>query len=155
MADKSSAISRAPLFVRFLNGIIMGLLRLGLPMGPMILLTVLGRKTGQPRTTPVALMEVNGHRYLFSTFGKVNWVYNLRTAHEARLTHGRRKETFAAVELPAESAAPVIRDALAPYLASILTRPMLSAWYHVKPGTSLNDLVDVARHHPVFELRKD
>ena len=37
--------------------IIKRLLRAGVPLGPMILLTVRGRTTGQPRTTPVDLLE--------------------------------------------------------------------------------------------------
>ncbi len=153
MTNKATKIPRAPFFVRFANRILKGLLRLGLPMGPMILLTVRGRKTGQLRTTPVGLFEVDGRRYLFSTFGKVNWVYNLRAAREAILTHGLRKETYAAVELPPDVAAHVLRDAFAPYLASIFMRPMLRSWYDVTPDTSLNDFVTVAQSHPVFELR--
>ena len=153
MTNKITEIPRAPFFVRFVNRIIKGWLRLGLPMGPMTLLTVRGRKTGQLRTTPVGLFEVDGHRYLFSTFGKVNWVYNLRVAHEGILTHGSHKETFAAAELAPEAAGPVMRDAFAPYLASIFLRPMLRSWYDVTPGTSLNDFVNVAQSHPVFELR--
>ncbi|HEX2712888.1 MAG TPA: nitroreductase/quinone reductase family protein, partial [Candidatus Acidoferrales bacterium] len=37
--------------------ILKGLLRVGIPMGPMILLSVRGRKTGKLRTTPVDLFE--------------------------------------------------------------------------------------------------
>jgi len=44
-----------------------GLLRLGIPMGPMVLLTVRGRKSGQPRTTPVDLFEGNSRSFLVST----------------------------------------------------------------------------------------
>ena len=47
--------------------ILKGLLRIGLPMGPMVLLTVRGRKSGQPRTTPVDLFEGSGRSYLVST----------------------------------------------------------------------------------------
>jgi deazaflavin-dependent oxidoreductase (nitroreductase family) len=65
------------------------LLRLGVKMGPMILLTVRGRKSGQPRTTPVAMTEHDGKRYLVGTFGDVNWVRNLRAAGEATLRSGR------------------------------------------------------------------
>src|SRR5215207_6804607 len=59
--------------------IIKSLLRAGVPMGPMILLTVRGRTTGQPRTTPVDLLERNGRRWLVATHGGAssNWVRNL------------------------------------------------------------------------------
>lgn len=64
--------------------ILKGLLRIGLPMGPMVLLTVRGRKSGQPRTTPVDLFEGNGRSFLVSTHRQesCNWVRNLRAARE-------------------------------------------------------------------------
>src|SRR5579859_2206706 len=103
MTNKGMQTSHAPGFVRFMNAIIFRLLQIGLPMGPMILLIVRGRKSGQPRTTPVALIELNGRHYLFSTFGEVNWVYNLRATHEAILARGRRKHAYSAVELDRKS----------------------------------------------------
>src|SRR5689334_13909476 len=63
--------------------IVKGLLRVGFPMGgPMVLLTVRGRKTGRPRTTPVDLFERGGRRLLVSTHRQEssNWVRNLRVA---------------------------------------------------------------------------
>ncbi len=153
MLIRSREIARAPLFVRLANTLIRAWLRLGLPLGPMILLTVTGRKSGEPRTTPVGLFEVDGRRYLLSTFGEVNWVRNLRAAGRARLTRGRTQEPVGAVELSPEAAAPIMQGAFAPYLASAAMRPMLRAWYGVTPRSSRRDLIDVARHHPVFELR--
>jgi deazaflavin-dependent oxidoreductase (nitroreductase family) len=148
--------SRIPSFVRFINPIIKDMVRVGFPTGPipMILLTVHGRKTGLPRTTPVGLFEVAGRRYLFSTFGEVNWVQNLRAKGEAIISRRRRKETLTADELSPEAAASILRDAFAPYLASFLMRPMLRSWYGVWRDTSLTDFVNVARSHPVFELRE-
>jgi deazaflavin-dependent oxidoreductase (nitroreductase family) len=67
------------------------LLRLGVHMtifGPMMLLTVRGRKTGKPRTVPVDLHEHNGRRFLIATHGEGNWVSNLRAAGEGILSLG-------------------------------------------------------------------
>src|SRR5258708_23028575 len=47
-------------------------------LGPMRLLTVRGRKTGQPRTVAVDLYEHDGPRFLIATHGDGNWVRNLR-----------------------------------------------------------------------------
>lgn len=47
------------------------LLRVGVKVGKMSLLTVRGRKSGQPRTTPVWLAEYDGHRFLVSTNGQL------------------------------------------------------------------------------------
>ena len=94
--------------------IIKRLLRAGVPMGPMILLTVRGRATGQPRTTPVDLLERNGRRWLVATHGGAssNWVRNLRAAGEGILTRGRRRQAVTAVELFPEAAGPVLKEVL-------------------------------------------
>ena len=118
----------------------------------MILLTVTGRKSGQPRTTPVGLFELDGRRFLFSTFGEVNWVRNLRAAGRAWLARGRRQEPVGAVELSPEAAAPILQAVFAPYLASPAARLMLRAWYGLTPGSSRGDLIEAARRHPVFEV---
>ena len=62
-------------------------------MGPNVLLTVRGRKTGQPRTFPVAILKTDDREYLFSAFGEVSWVHNLRAAGTATIRHGRRTRT--------------------------------------------------------------
>lgn len=96
---------RVTFTVRLSNWLVAKLLRAGVKMGPMVLLTVRGRKSGQPRTTPVAMGEHDGKRYIVGTFGAVNWVRNLRAAGEATLTRGRRVENISVVELsPAEAA---------------------------------------------------
>ncbi len=108
--------SSIPFFVPLLNPLVKSLLRVGLPMGPMTLLTVRGRKSGQPHTTPVGLLEREGHRYVFATFGgEASWVHNLRAAGEATLTHGGRQQKVSAMELSPEVAGPILKDVLAPY----------------------------------------
>ena len=85
---------KAPMFVRVANVLTLTLLRAGFPLVgpglvignyPMYLLTVRGRKSGQPRTVALALIERNGKRYLGSVYGIVDWVRNLRAAGEAVL----------------------------------------------------------------------
>ena len=53
---------RVPFFVPIFNPIARRLLGAGVPLGPNALLTVRGRRTGAPRTTPVALVELKGRR---------------------------------------------------------------------------------------------
>jgi len=97
--NEMAQTNRVPFYIPIFNRIIVRLLRVGVPMGPMILLTVRGRTSGQPRTTPVGLFEQDGHRWLLATFGETNWTRNLRAAGEGILTRGRRREAIAAVEL--------------------------------------------------------
>ena len=77
---------RATFGVRFGNAMVTTLLRTGVRMGPMTLLTVRGRKSGQPRTTPVAIVEHEGQRWLISPYGQSDWVRNLRAAGRAKAT---------------------------------------------------------------------
>src|SRR5215469_10340277 len=93
---------RVTFTVRASNWIVERLMRAGVKFGPsrfpFVLLTVRGRKSGQPRTTPVVTAEYHSKRYLIGTFGNVNWVRNLRAAGEATLTRGRRAESIPVVE---------------------------------------------------------
>ncbi len=86
--------NQSPRFVRLANVLITTLLRTGLPLSgfgyPMYLLTVRGRKSGQPHSTPVVILEQEGKRYLLSPFGVVNWVRNLRASGMATFTRARR-----------------------------------------------------------------
>jgi deazaflavin-dependent oxidoreductase (nitroreductase family) len=94
--------------------IIKGLLRAGIPMGPMILLTVRGRKSGEPRTTPVDLFERGGRSFLVSTHRQEssNWVRNLRTAGEGVLTRGWSRRAITVVELSPDVAGQVLKEVL-------------------------------------------
>src|SRR5256886_15745216 len=108
-------MARAPRLVHVFNPIARRLLGVGIPLGPNALLTVRGRKSGQPRTTPVALVEVGGRRWVIGTFGEVNWVRNLRAAGRASLSVGRRREEVLATELDHTAATAFFRDVVGPY----------------------------------------
>jgi len=140
-----------PFLVPLLNPIAHRLLRIGIPMGPNALLTVRGRKTGQPHTTPVALVEVDGRRWVQSPFGEVNWVRNLRAAREATITINRRPESVDAVELSTAETARFFKEVLGPYVGRIpMGRWLLSL---LGGGDILADPDAAAARHPVFELK--
>ena len=54
-------------------------------------LAVKGRTSGEWRTVPVNLLELDGHRYLVSPRGEGQWVRNLRAAGTGELRVGKRK----------------------------------------------------------------
>jgi deazaflavin-dependent oxidoreductase (nitroreductase family) len=127
--------NRAPRSVRVANVPITTLLRAGLSLVgpalvignyPLYLLTVRGRKSGQPRTVPLVIIERKGKRYVGSPYGIVDWVRNLREAGEATLTRGRRSETVNARELPTgEVAIPSLATLASPrtrHLRSLIVR---------------------------------
>lgn len=146
-----TAETRVPSFVGFLNPLIQRLLRLGVPLGPNGLITIRGRQSGRLLTTPIAFLDIDGHRWVTSPFGEVQWVRNLRAAREATITVGRREERVKAIPLTEAEAAVLFKDTVAPFVRRIrggrfLLRSVLGA------GDIIDDPVRAARTHPVFEL---
>lgn len=139
---------RVTFFVRLGNLLATTLVRAGINVGAIWLLTVRGRKSGQPRTTPVAVVEQNGQRYLVATFGVVNWVRNLRAAGEATLTRNHHSEAITVLELPSEEAAPILK-------AIIGTGPGFArSYFDVTPASSLEAFEREAPRHPVFLVQR-
>jgi len=144
--------TRVPALVGFFNPLARRILRVGALLGPNALITVRGRKTGLPRTTPVALVDLDGRRWVIGTFGETNWVRNLRSAGEATLTVGRRKEDVRANELTGEARVGFFRDTLGPYVRRLPVGvgPVLLSILGAKD--ILQDPAGAAERRPVFEL---
>jgi deazaflavin-dependent oxidoreductase (nitroreductase family) len=110
MADDTHI--RPPWWLKPLNKVFMAVMRLGLPISgkeaPMVL-TVPGRKSGEPRSTPITPMYVDDERYVVSGFPGADWVKNARAADTATLTSGKTAETVRMVELSPEDARPLLR----------------------------------------------
>lgn len=89
----------------------MGAQKIGIPIfgkeGPLVL-TVIGRKSGKPRSTPITPMYVDGKRYVVGGFPGADWVRNAQVNPNAVLTQGRRSEQVRMVELSAEEARPLL-----------------------------------------------
>ena len=143
--------SHAPSFVKVFNPIARRILNRGPLLGPNALITVRGRKSGLPRTTPIALVEIDGRRWVIGTFGEVNWVRNLRVAGEATLSVGKRRDEVKASELIGEARTAFFRDVLGPYTRKIPVAPVLLAI--LGAGDILKDPAAAAAKRPVFELR--
>jgi deazaflavin-dependent oxidoreductase (nitroreductase family) len=121
------------------------LLRLGLAPRTTVLLTVPGRRTGRPRSTPVTLIEEDGQRWLVAPYGPVGWVHNARAAGQVQLSRGRRSETVRVKELAPEAAAPILKA----YLERVpITRP----YFDVTPDAPLAAFAAEAPQHPVFRV---
>jgi deazaflavin-dependent oxidoreductase (nitroreductase family) len=101
------------------NKLVVGLQRLGIAFGPMQLLTVAGRRTGVPRTFPIAVVNVNGGRYICQAYPKAAWVANVRAAGEVTLTRGRRTSAARLTEVPVEERRPLLHKLVAQSPASV------------------------------------
>ncbi len=146
-------MTQAPAIVRYWNPLARGLLRAGLPMGPNLLLTVRGRVSGEPRTAPVAVLDIDGRRYVLAAYGDVHWVRNLRVAREADLEARGGREHVTARELAPDEAVAFYRG-----LPAIVRRypwfgrAFAKALFGLVGPEVLQDPEAAAARHPVFEL---
>ncbi len=129
------------------NAFMRSMLALGISLNGTTLITVPGRKTGRPQSTPITMVEFNGQRYVQSPFGSVNWVRNLRAAGKATLSWGRRRETVIATELTPEQAAPVIKSIL------LHAPKVIRDYFDVTPESSLEEFIRDAPNHPMFAVQ--
>jgi deazaflavin-dependent oxidoreductase (nitroreductase family) len=148
--SEMSVPAKAPAFVGLFNPIAQRVLRAGPLLGPNALITIRGRKSGVPRTTPIALVEIDGKRWVIGTFGDTNWVRNLRAAREATLTVGRKREKVLADELDVERRANFFGDVIGPYVRRMRIGWLLLSILGAKE--ILDDPRAAAEHRPVFEL---
>jgi deazaflavin-dependent oxidoreductase (nitroreductase family) len=146
--------ARPPFFVTLFNPIARRLLGGGMPLGPNALITIRGRTSGLDRTTPVAVVSIDGRRWVIATFGDTNWARNLRAAGKATVTVNRRAEPVAARPLSTTEAAAFYGDILAPFVNRIplgLGRFLLGTL--LGASEMLTDPKAAAVRYPVFELR--
>lgn len=124
----------------------MAMLRRGIAPGPQWVLTTPGRSSGIPRSTPVAVLQTGGHRYLVAGYETSDWVKNARVAGSAVLQRGKRIERVQLAELPIDESPPILRE---------FARRVRGgrAFMSVAANGSDAEFAEAALHHPVFRLR--
>jgi deazaflavin-dependent oxidoreductase (nitroreductase family) len=98
-----------PRYLKPMNKLMIAVQKLGIPTGPAMVLTVPGRKSGQPRSTPMTPFEFRGGLYVVAGYPGADWAANARAAGIGTLARGRRSRQVKIVELTAEEARPVLR----------------------------------------------
>ena len=98
-----------PRYLKPMNKVMMAVQKLGIPTGPAMVLTVPGRKSGQPRRTPMTPFEFQGGLYVVAGYPGADWAANARAAGTGTLARGRRRRQVKIVELNREEARPVLR----------------------------------------------
>lgn len=110
-----------------------------------VTLEVPGRISGEIRSFPLGMADVDGRWYLVSMLGECAWVRNVRAA-EGRvvLRRGRRRPCML-VEVPAEQRGPVLRR----YVEKVPGgRPHIP----VTRNAPIEEFQDIAGDFPVFEV---
>ncbi|MGV0737854.1 nitroreductase family deazaflavin-dependent oxidoreductase [Mycobacterium syngnathidarum] len=106
--------------------------------GTLLLLHTTGAKSGQPRLSPLAYLDVDGRMLIVGSYAGAPkdpaWVHNLRADPKARIEVGTDTYDVTARELPAEE-----RDAAYP---KIIERAPVFAEYQAKTTRAI----------PLFEL---
>jgi deazaflavin-dependent oxidoreductase (nitroreductase family) len=105
---------------KMFNSAVHALTKLGVSVWGSRVLSVKGRTSGEPRTTPVNLLTLDGQQYLVAPRGITQWVRNIRAANgEGELHLGRRIQPFTAVELADDDKPPVLRAYLRRWKAEV------------------------------------
>ncbi len=131
---------------KFVNLILRTLIRLGIGPKHTYLLTVRGRTTGKPYSTPATLLEENGARWLVAPYGEVSWVRNARAAGSVTLARQGLTETVAFNQVSAKESAPVLKK----YLA---LEPFTQPYFDARSDSPVEAFESEASRHPVFRLR--
>ena len=100
---------RPPRFLKTMNKVVIAMQKLGVPAGPSMVLTVPGRKSGQPRSTPMTPFDHDGGLYTVAGYPGADWAANARAAGLGTLTRGRRSRRVRIVELSPAESRPVLR----------------------------------------------
>jgi deazaflavin-dependent oxidoreductase (nitroreductase family) len=149
MTDQTGPTSHVPLQVRLFSPLLKLMLKAGIPLGPNALVTIRGRKSGEPRTAAVAIIQISGRRWVWAPWGEVNWVRNLRAAGRASISKRHKIEEVTATELNEDQRVEFFRDIYGPFARSL---PFGATFVRIIDGVDLNHPADVAVDRRVFEL---
>ena len=119
---------------------------LGMFPKSLVTLEVPGRKSGKMVSFPLAMVNLNGERYLVSMLGEdANWVKNIQAAGgKAALRHGI-SERVRLVEVDTDQRAPVLKEYLR--LASG-ARPHIP----ISKDAPIAEFEKIASKYPVFRV---
>jgi deazaflavin-dependent oxidoreductase (nitroreductase family) len=100
---------RPPRWLKPMNRVVRAVQKLGVPAGPSMVLTVPGRRSGRPRSTPMTPFQHRDGLYVVAGYPGSDWAANARAAGAGTLTRGRRSRSVRIVELDAEQSRPILR----------------------------------------------
>ncbi|MDB1089321.1 nitroreductase family deazaflavin-dependent oxidoreductase [Streptomyces sp. ACA25] len=112
-------------------------------------LTVRGRKSGEPRTTPVNPLTLEGRTYLVAPRGHVQWTHNMRAAGGGELRIGRKVRRFDAAEVPDDEKPPVLRAYREAWKSEV---GRYFEGHGITAESTDEEWRAVARHYPVFAV---
>lgn len=142
MAESSR---RPPRWLKHANRVNVALLRRGIGPSSQQLLSLPGRTTGLRRTTPIAVITIDGERYIVAGYETSDWVKNARSAGWALIGRGTTNERVKLTEIPPDHSVPILRK----FAWSVRGgRSFLT----VRADATDAEFANASPHHPVFRL---
>lgn len=119
---------------------------LGIAPNYLVTLDVTGRRSGKTISFPLAMIVMNGERYLVSMLGtEANWVRNVEAAGgQARLRHGITEQVLLE-EVDVEQRAPILK-------AYLKLAPGARPHIPVSKDAPLGEFEKIAAKYPVFRV---
>ncbi len=111
-----------------------------------VTLEVAGRKSGKMISFPLAMVVMNGERYLVSMLGEeANWVQNVKaTGGKARLVHGISEQVLL-TEVDVKQRAPILK-------AYLQLAPGARPHIPVSKDAPVSEFEKITSKYPVFKL---
>ncbi len=148
MPESESRYVRPGVFTnRVFNPLVAWLVRRGVGLKGAVILEVRGRKSGEPRTTPVNPLSLGGERYLVAPRGETEWVRNIRASATGTLITRRGREGFGIEEVADADKMPIIRAYLQEWAWEV------GAFFEGLSATSTDAEIEaIASGFPVFRI---
>jgi len=123
-------------------------------MGPLHLLSVPGRSSGQLRATPVSPLDIDGQRYLVAAFAEADWVKNLRLSGWGILTKGQNSLQVTVAEVSVPERAPILQAFVQQmeHLGGDSSGPSGHFAFGIGPDEPLEAYTAIADRHPIFRI---
>ncbi len=118
----------------------------GIAPNYMVTLEVVGRQSGKTISFPLAMVVMNGERYLVSMLGaEANWIKNVRAAGgRAQLRHGKTEEVLLR-EVDIDQRAPILK-------AYLQIAPGARPHVTIDKDAPLEEFEKAAAQYPVFRV---
>jgi deazaflavin-dependent oxidoreductase (nitroreductase family) len=137
---------RANWIARIQNRAYAAIASLGVVSNYLVTLEVIGRRSGQTVSLPMAVTIVDGQRYLVSMLGdNTQWVQNVRAAGGKAVIRSGRREEIQLEEVSADQRAPILK-------AYLQRAPGARPHVPVNKDAALVEFQKVAAAFPVFRV---
>jgi deazaflavin-dependent oxidoreductase (nitroreductase family) len=146
VAGEPTYFKQPGLFTRIFNGLVAAITRLGIGPAGARSLTVVGRKSGKPFTTPVNPLDLDGQTYLVSPRGNTQWSRNLRAVGEGELRLGRKVRRFRGEEVADADKLPILKAYLDKWAWEV------GAFFELPKDPTDEQIAERAPKHPVFRV---